>query len=175
MVSSVRWAIANPRSANTDASKPDALDDGPSDGSADGAANTVECTWGYRRATGTDSGGLTTCTLDWHTEPDVHFWFEPDIVTGDPEAALGTDSAGIFALYTDGGPGVGLFRAQDVEHTLYRGANDATQDFGTAHRSGDLVTFTLDAKRFGSPPIGCESVPLVTVACSGTTRIAPRP
>jgi hypothetical protein len=125
-----------------------------------GATQGVTCTT-KRRIQDT----ATSCSQSTTTETDVHLWL---VAQGaDVEGALATDSRGIRDLYANPPPNAGLFITKDATHTIYEGY----EGMGVAQRSGSVVAFTLDGKRFGAPAPGCETVPLVEVSCSGTVEL----
>jgi hypothetical protein len=124
-----------------------------------GATEGVTCTT-KRRVQETP----TSCSQSTTTETDVHLWLVSH--GSDVEGALATDSRGILDLYANPPPNAGLFIATDASHTTYEGY----EGMGVAQRSGSVVAFTLEGKRFGVPPAGCETLPLVEVSCSGTVE-----
>lgn len=112
----------------------------------------------------------TSCWQEETVEADVRLWLVSHM--GDPEGAMSTSSPGILALYGSS-EGAALFLATDASHTLYRGNPGSSRDFGTANRVGDIVSFTMDASRDGTPPPypGCDVIPLIHVTCAGSTSL----
>jgi hypothetical protein len=127
-----------------------------------GTAEGVTCT--TRRRDG------FTCSQSTTVESPVHLWLVPS-PNLDPEGALATDSPGVHALYNNPDPNAPFFLS-NATHTLYEGYQGGG-DFGTAYRSGNVVSLTFNAARGGSVVPGCETIPLIAVSCSGTTELAP--
>ncbi len=139
------------------------VDAGPD---TDATTGSVACI-SKRRVITSVNNGLTTCTESVTTEPNVHFWLVRPSLSADPEGAVATDSSGILAYYNSS-TGTPIFQATDATHTRYVGNDPA---FQYLLRSGNQVEVHMNAARSGSPPLGCESVPLIHVECSGTTTL----
>jgi hypothetical protein len=159
-----------PSDAASDAGM-DATDSG-SDTGADSGVDTgvdapsgVSCTVRRRRV-----AAPMMCVQDVTVENNVSFRFVAPSPGGDPEGALTTTSAGIRELFNRA-PGETDYPYfySDAMHLVYEAGAGPT--FGRANRSGRMITFSLDAARAGSPPLGCETVPLIAVTCSGNTTV----
>jgi hypothetical protein len=106
-------------------------------------------------------------------EPNVKFWLV-FVWTGangyDDEGGIATSSTGVNAIYLqtpqDGRP---VWWTKDASHTKYVGAFNAASEY--VLRSANVVDVFEDAMRFGSPPKGCQTVPLIEVHCRGTTTL----
>jgi hypothetical protein len=93
--------------------------------------------------------------------------------------ALGTNSSGISELYTNNpvaNPSQQFLFATDKTLDVYVGYTDTPGDggpgdWGTAHRTENLITsFTLNVTKLGNPPPDCD-VPELSVVCSGSTTL----
>ncbi|HMJ52417.1 MAG TPA: hypothetical protein VK540_10080 [Polyangiaceae bacterium] len=138
-----------------------------------------------------DATGGVTCTVKERdpsdpckqvltVEQDVGFWLDYVLTNPtdpDRENGLATNSHGILRYYNKTVPQQ-IFTATDATHTLYRGYVDSTSpwNYGTGQRSGNALTFTMNAERGAQTGPGCSSaIPLVAVECSGTTTLLPGP
>jgi hypothetical protein len=133
----------------------------PLDADASGVTCTVK-----RRVSPPQQG--EPCTQSVTVEQNVAFWLST--YNNDPQGGLMTNQAGILTLYNTGQSASPIFLATDATHSLYRGAVEpgSPMDMGTGRRAGSILTFTMNASRTGTPPAGCETIPLVDVQCSGT-------
>jgi hypothetical protein len=83
------------------------------------------------------------------------------------ESALATSSPGIKAYYLAQSD-TGIFRATDATDAKYVGYMPSREYIV---RTGNVIDVFESGARMGTPPRGCESVPLIAVECSGTTTI----
>ena len=141
--------------------------DAAGDGAAVDASAGVTCISKRRVAPLCDANNVCTCAQSTTIESNVHFYFVM-MPGNDDQAAIGTDSPGIRALYNTASDSP-IFTKTDATHTKYAGYNPSRE---YVLRNGNRIDVSESGDRSGSiAPRGCESVPLIAVECSGTTTL----